>query len=138
MRQPVIAALLAISVLTAAVPLAAGTAIAQPVQPERPAVPATLPPIIPIAPRSQMVVLASGAGAVIGVLATDIVTGGMLLSPLGLPSAAAFLTLGGTAPTYSIVQRVFAGIAVVAAAAGGGYLGNYVGRSRPDIVRLDD
>ncbi|MEA2738486.1 MAG: hypothetical protein QOH05_1793 [Acetobacteraceae bacterium] len=102
-----------------------------------------LPPVIPASERNQMVLLSTGAGAAIGVIVVDLVTGGLLLSPLGVPGAAALLTVGGggaavAAPTYSIAQRVLAGIATMAAAAGGGYLGAYVARSRPDFIRLGD
>lgn len=100
-----------------------------------------LPPVLPASQRNQYVKLSTGAGAVLGVIVVDIVTGGMLLSPLGLPSAAAFLTaeaMAAVPPTYSIAQRLFAGVASVAAAFGGGYFGSYLVRPSPDFIRLEE
>jgi hypothetical protein len=88
-----------------------------------------------------MVLMASGAGAAIGILLADLVTGGLLLAPLGVPSASQLFVAAGAgaaAPTYSVAQRVLAGVATMAAAVGGGYLGGYVARSRPDFIRLGD
>jgi hypothetical protein len=102
-----------------------------------------LPPIVPAEQREQMVLVATGAGAAIGVILADIVTGGLLLAPLGIPSAASLVSFGGGAaavapPTYSVAQRLLAGVASIAAAVGGGYLGGYVARSRPDLVGLQE
>ncbi len=62
----------------------------------------------------------------------------MLLAPLGVPNV---LSLGGAAvgaaaPTYSIAQRLFAGVASIAAAVSGGYIGGYFARAHPDLVGL--
>jgi len=101
-----------------------------------------LPPVIPSSERQQMVLMATGAGAAIGILVVDLVSGGLLLAPLGIPGADALLRLGAgggaavAAPTYSIVQRGLAVIATAASAIGGGYIGSYVAKSRPDFVRL--
>lgn len=100
-----------------------------------------LPPVLPASQRNQYVKLSTGAGAILGVIVVDIVTGGMLLSPLGLPSAAALLTAEAVAaapPTYSIAQRLFAGVATVAAVVGGGYFGSYLVRPSPDFIRLEE
>jgi xanthosine utilization system XapX-like protein len=100
-----------------------------------------LPPIVPAAQREQMALVATGAGAAVGVMLADIVTGGLLLAPLGVPSAVSLVGLGGAAvaaPTYSLAQRVLAGVASVAAAIGGGYVGSYLARSRPDLVGLQE
>jgi hypothetical protein len=149
MRRPLIATLLTVSVFTALLPLLPVTAAAQqaPLQ-QAESMPRLdqsqlppLPPVIPAAERNRLVLLATGAGAAIGVIVVDLVTGGMLLSPLGLPGAAAILTFGGggaavAAPTYSIAERLFASVATVGAAVGGGYVGAYVGKARPDIIRV--
>ena len=100
-----------------------------------------LPPVIPSSERQQMVLMATGAGAAIGILVVDLVSGGLLLAPLGIPGADALLRLGAgggavAAPTYSFVQRGLAVIATAASAIGGGYIGSYVAKSRPDFVRL--
>jgi hypothetical protein len=89
-----------------------------------------------------MVLVATGAGAAVGVILADLVTGGLLLAPLGVPSAATLVGFGGAAgvaaPTYSVAQRLLAGVASIAAAIGGGYVGGYVARSRPDLVGLQE
>lgn len=158
MRRPVMASLLAASVLTAAIPALPAPAAAQQQAapapaPQKPADPLLrvnpadlppLPPVIPAAERQQMVLMASGAGAVIGVLVVDLVTGGLLLAPLGVPGATSFLSFGAggaaaaAAPTYTIAQRVLAGAATIASAVGGGYIGSYVAKSRPDYLRLGE
>jgi hypothetical protein len=75
----------------------------------------------------------TGAGAVVGILAADLLTGGLLLAPLGVPSVSSWLG-GGAAlvapPTYSLAQRALAGVATLAAGIGGGYLGGIVGRQQ--------
>lgn len=75
--------------------------------------------------RSRAVLMASGAGAVMGILAADLVTGGILLAPLGVPSVAAWFNAVAALPppTYSLAQRALAGVATLAAGVGGGYLG---------------
>lgn len=102
-----------------------------------------LPPVVPEKQRTRYVWLATGAGAAIGVIVADVVTGGLLLSPLGFPSAAVALTLEAAGPaiappTYSIGQRLLAGVATVAAAVGGGYLGSYLGQPGPDFMGIDE
>jgi hypothetical protein len=100
-----------------------------------------LPPIVSAAQRDQMVFVATGAGAAVGVLVVDLVTGGLLLAPLGVPSAVSLVGFGGAAvaaPTYSVAQRVLAGVASVATAVGGGYIGRYLASSRPDLIGLQE
>jgi hypothetical protein len=104
---------------------------------------AQLPPVVPAREVSELRVLIAGAGAVAGVLITDLVTGGALLAPLGLPSAASMLTIGpavvaAVPPSFTIIERAFAGAASVAAALSGGYLGAYWGKAEPDFIRLPD
>jgi xanthosine utilization system XapX-like protein len=100
-----------------------------------------LPPIVPAAQREQMALVATGAGAAVGVLLVDIVTGGLLLAPLGVPSAVSLVGFGGAAvaaPTYSVAQRMLAAVASVATAFGGGYIGRYLASSRPDLIGLQE
>jgi hypothetical protein len=100
-----------------------------------------LPPIVSAAQRDQMVFVATGAGAAIGLMAVDLVTGGLLLAPLGVPSAVSLVGFGGAAvaaPTYSVAQRVLAGVASVATAVAGGYIGRYLASSRPDLIGLQE
>lgn len=102
--------------------------------------PPPLPPVVSAEKRSRYVWVSTGAGAVIGVLLADIVTGGILMAPLGLPSAAAFLIAGApeiAPPTYSIAQRLLAGVATIAAVAGGGYVGKSLAKPAPDFLRLE-
>ena len=147
MRRPMIASLLMASALASALPVVPNSALAQaPTKPTLSVDPSQLPPIPPVIPaaqREQAVLVATGAGAAIGVILADIVTGGLLLAPLGVPSAVSLVGLGGgaagaAAPVYSAAQRFFAGIATIAVAVGGGYFGGYVARSRPDIVGLQE
>lgn len=146
MRKLIPTTVLAAALALAALPWVPSMAVAQQSAPALSVDPADLPPLPPIvsaAERNQFVLLATGAGATMGVIAVEIITGGMLLSPLGLPSAAALLTLGGggvaiAAPTYTIAQRLLAGVATAAAAMGGGYFGGYIARSQPDFLRLDE
>lgn len=80
--------------------------------------------------RNRSVLMGTGAGAAVGILAADLITGGLLLAPLGIPAVGTWLG-GGVAiaaPTYSLAQRVFAGVATLAAGIGGGYLGGLVAR----------
>lgn len=148
MRRPMIASLLVASALATALPVVPNSALAQapPAKPILSVDPAQLPPIPPVIPeaqREQAVLVAAGAGAAVGVILADIVTGGLLLAPLGVPSAVSLVGLGGgaagaAAPVYSVAQRFFAGVATIAVAIGGGYIGGYVARSRPDIVGLQE
>lgn len=157
MRRSTIATMLVATALATAAPIVPRPALAQtaptqsaPTQSApNPSVPTVtlnfdpaqlppLPPIIPAARRDQTVLIATGAGAAIGVIIADLVTGGMLLAPLGVPNV---LSLGGAAvgaaaPTYSIAQRLFAGVASIAAAISGGYIGGYFARAHPDLVGL--
>jgi len=133
--------LLTLSAVVGALPVLPVPAIAQPATAPAPAADPGLPQVVPAWQRNQVVLFSTGAGAAVGVIVADIVTSGALLSPLGLPGAAALLTLGGAAtaaPTYTIAQRILAGVGTVAAAAGGGYIGSYLARARPDIIRLDE
>lgn len=41
-----------------------------------------------------MVLMAAGAGAAIGVLVADLVTGGPVLAPLGVPGTSSLLSFG--------------------------------------------
>ena len=80
--------------------------------------------------RNRSVLLATGAGAAMGILAADLATGGLLLAPLGVPAVGTWFG-GGVAiaaPTYSLAQRLFAGVATLAAGIGGGYLGGFTAR----------
>jgi hypothetical protein len=160
MRPLVIAALLTASILTTFQPSGAlaQSVATQPLLPQSSVVVTAppldlsvlppLPPIIPASERNRLVLLSTGAGAAFGVILVDLVTGGLLLAPLGVPGAAALFTAGGgaaataaaaaVAPVYSIAQRVLAGVATMAAAGGGGYFGAYVARSRPDFIRIGD
>jgi len=82
--------------------------------------------------RQRGMLMGTGAGAVIGILAADLLSGGLLLAPLGVPSVSSWLG-GGAAlapPTYSLAQRALAGVATLAAGVGGGYLGGIVGRQQ--------
>jgi hypothetical protein len=95
-----------------------------------------LPPLVPTTQhegRARGMLIGTGAGAVIGILAADLLTGGLLLAPLGVPSVSSWLG-GGAAlaapPTYSLAQRALAGVATLAAGVGGGYLGGLVGRQQ--------
>jgi hypothetical protein len=116
-----------------------------------------LPPVVPADERRQAALIATGAGAAIGILVADILTGGVLLAPLGLPSASTFFSaepavaaaapagaVAGVAPaaiagpTYSLAQQLLAGVASFAAAVGGGYVGSYVARAHPDLVGLPE
>jgi hypothetical protein len=146
MRRPTIATVLMASAVAAALPMISQSAFAQGTpQPSLSVDTSKLPPLPPIVPaeqREQMVLVATGAGAAIGVILADMVTGGLLLAPLGIPSAASLVGFGGGAavapPTYSVAQRLLAGVASIAAAVGGGYIGGYVARSRPDLVGLQE
>jgi hypothetical protein len=100
-----------------------------------------LPQVVPTSRRNRYVGLSTAGGAVLGVILVDIVAGGILLSPLGLPSAAALVSVEAAAaarPTYLLVQRLFAGVATAAAAVGGGYVGSRVARPGPDFLRLEE
>lgn len=148
MRRPMMASLLVASALASVLPVVPNSALAQaPAKPSLSVDASQLPPIPPVIPeaeREQAVLVATGAGAAVGVILADIVTGGLLLAPLGVPSAASLVGLGGggaaaaAAPVYSAAQRFFAGVATIAVAVGGGYIGGYVARSRPDIVGLQE
>lgn len=80
--------------------------------------------------RNRSVLLATGAGAAMGILAADLVTGGLLLAPLGVPAVGTWLGGGAAiaAPTYSLAQRFLAGVATLTAGIGGGYLGGFTAR----------
>lgn len=92
-----------------------------------------LPPVYSQVERTQHSLVAAGVGAVGGVVIADVVTGGLLLAPLGLPTFATLLGGGPPAaaagaaavpaPTYTLVQQVLAGVASMVAALGGGYIG---------------
>jgi hypothetical protein len=146
MRRPRITTVLMASALAAALPVMPRTALAQGTSQPSVSVDTSklpsLPPIVPAEQREQMVLVATGAGAAIGVILADMVTGGLLLAPLGVPSAATLVGFGGGAavapPTYSIAQRLLAGVASIAAAVAGGYVGGYVARARPDLVGLQE
>ena len=147
MRRPTIATVLMTAAIATILPVVPRSALAQDAaKPGLSIDPSKLPPLPPIVPaeqREQVVLMATGAGAAVGVILADIVTGGLLLAPLGVPSAAALVGLGGggaaaAAPTYSVAQRLLAGVASIAAAVGGGYVGGYVARSRPDLVGLQE
>ena len=107
-----------------------------------------LPPVVPADERRQAALIATGAGAAIGILLADILTGGVLLAPLGLPSASTMFSAEPAAaaaapaavvgPTYSVAQQLLAGVASFAAAVGGGYVGSYVARAHPDLVGLPE
>lgn len=88
--------------------------------------------------RSRPMLLGTGAGAVLGILAADLLTGGLLLAPLGVPAVATWLGAGAALaapPTYSLAQRLLAGVATLAAGVGGGYLGGIVGRQQQQPLR---
>jgi hypothetical protein len=162
MRRAVSATVLAASVFAAALPSAPHSALAQatsqtaskpPVVVDLAELP-PLPPVVPSDERRQAALIATGAGAAIGVLLADILTGGMLLAPLGVPSASALFSAQPAAvaapavaatgaavtavavPTYTVAQELLAGVASFAAAVGGGYVGSYLARTRPDLVGL--
>jgi hypothetical protein len=159
MRRTVIATALAASVFATALPAAPPTAWAEDTKPAISVDVSSLPPLPPVVSadqRRRAALIATGAGAVIAVFLADIVTGGMLLAPLGVPSATSLfesgaatpavptMTAAGTAaaaiaaPTYTVAQQVLAGVASFAAAVGGGYIGSYLGRARPDLVGLQE
>jgi hypothetical protein len=95
-----------------------------------------LPPLLlvqPKAERDQQSLLAAGVGAVAGIVVVDVVTGGLALAPLGLPTfaslTAAPVAAGAAAPapvTYTLVQQVLAGVTTMVATLGGGYIGMLV------------
>jgi hypothetical protein len=160
MRRAVIATAVAASVFATTLPAGPPTAWAQDTKPAISVDVSSLPPLPPLVSadqRRRAALIATGAGAVIAVFLADIVTGGMLLAPLGVPSATSLfesgaaaapaapaMTATGTAavaiaaPTYTVAQQVLAGVASFAAAVGGGYIGSYLGRARPDLVGLQE
>jgi hypothetical protein len=130
--------------------LAGGLAFASPgalAQSSATLLPATLLPVdrsalpqppIYVAPaeRNKAKLFATGAGAAVGIVVVDVLSGGLLLAPLGLPAFGELFGAGARAPapvgavvaavpevTYSISQRVLAAVGTMAAALGGGYLG---------------
>jgi len=116
--------------------------------------PAQLPPlphIVPSGKQDQMALVATGAGAAIAVILADIVTGGLLLAPLGVTGTGSLLGLGGAAPAtaaaaaaaaaapvYSVAQRLISGIITIAVAWGGGYLGGHIARTHPELLGLQE
>jgi len=157
MRRSTIAVLLVAATVATVVPVAPRAALAQDAAKPAPSPaltvdPAQLPPlprVIPAGRQEQMILVATGAGAAITVILADILTGGLLLAPLGVPGTGSLLGLsGGTpatvaaaaaaaaAPVYSVTQRLIAGIVTIAAAWGGGYLGGYLARTHPDLLGL--
>ncbi len=159
MRRAVIASAVAASVFATALPTAPPRAWAEDTKPAITVDVSSLPPLPPVVSadqRRRAALVATGAGAVIAVFLADIVTGGMLLAPLGVPSATSLFEGGAAtpavsamtatgaaaaaiaAPTYSVAQQVLAGVASFAAAVGGGYIGSYLGRARPDLVGLQE
>ena len=86
--------------------------------------------------RNRAVLIATGAGAAVGILAADILTGGILLAPLGIPSVSAWFGAAAAvpAPTYTLGQRVVAGVATLAAGMRGGYLGGLSAREQSDAT----
>jgi hypothetical protein len=90
--------------------------------------------------RERQTLLAAGIGGVLGIVAADVLTGGLLLAPLGLPTfsalvgggaaatpaAAAAPAVAVAAPTYTVAQQVLAGMTSMLAALGGGYIGTQV------------
>jgi hypothetical protein len=145
MRLTLIAWLTA-SVLAGLLPMVPATALAQATPgPTLRIDPAQLPalaPVVPMPPRNPRVPIATVAGAAISVLAVDLVTGGMLLTPLGLPAAATILSFGGgaavAAPAYTLTERLVALVITISAAAGGGYLGAYLAEPHPEFVGLSE
>ncbi len=84
------------------------------------------PQILTRAERDQQAMVAAATGAVAGIVVADVLTGGLLLAPLGLPAFATLMGGGAAAvpaPTYTVVQQVLAGVASLTAALGGGYVG---------------
>jgi hypothetical protein len=127
-RFATVMAMLALGAPTLGTPMA----LAQDARPEFSVDSTRLPPLIMVQPKSErdrQSLIAAGAGAVIGIVAVDVVTGGLALAPLGLPTFAS-LTGGGAAaapaPTYTLVQQVLAGLTTMVAALGGGYVGMVV------------
>jgi hypothetical protein len=124
--------------MLAALPLSglpgAATAFAQEARPDLSINTALLPPLLVVQPKSErdrQSLVAAGAGAIVGIVAVDVVTGGLLLAPLGLPSFSSLFGGGGAAvavpaPTYTVVQQITAGLSTMVAALGGGYVGMLV------------
>jgi len=118
--------------------LGATPALAQEARPDFSVNEALLPPLIVVQPkneRDRQSLVAAGAGAIIGIVAVDVVTGGLLLAPLGLPTfssmfgggaAAAAGAAAVPAPTYTVVQQILGGVSTMVAALGGGYIGMLV------------
>ena len=118
-------------VLVVAVALALGApaALAEDARPDLSVDAARLPPLqetMSKADRDRRALIAAGTGAVVGIVVADIFTGGLLLAPLGLPGTNSLFggaaAAAGPAPSYTIVQQVAAGLAVLASALGGGYI----------------
>jgi hypothetical protein len=125
----------AMAMLAATLPLGAPMALAQDARPELSVDAARLPPLMIVQPkteRDRQSLIAAGAGAIIGIVAADVVTGGLLLAPLGLPTFSSLVGGGAAAaapavaPTYTVVQQITAGLSTLVAALGGGYVGMLV------------
>ena len=88
-RTARVMALLALGLPTLGATLGAATASAQDAKPEFAVDETRLPPLLivqPKAERDRQSLIAAGIGAVAGIVVADVVTGGLLLLPLGLPS----------------------------------------------------
>jgi hypothetical protein len=136
---PLSAAILAAAMLSLVPSGALAQDVAKPAPHFDPSQLPPLPPVVPVEQRQRTLVVSEGAGAVFGVLLVDFVSGGLLLTPLGVPSAATLFSAASPAivqPAYTVTQQALAGLATFAAAMGGGYVGSYFGRARPDLVGL--
>lgn len=113
--------------------LGAPAALAQDARPEFSVDQTRLPPLLivqPKAERDRQSLVAAGVGAVAGIVVVDVVTGGLALAPLGLPTFASLTAPAGAAPaapvTYTMIQQILAGLTTMVAALGGGYVGMLV------------
>jgi hypothetical protein len=154
MRQAVIVTALVAALFTFALPGCAWAQVAKPPLSVDLSVLPPMPTVVSAEQRRQEALVATGAGASIAILLADLLTGGMLLAPLGIPSAASLFGAGAAAPaavavaavpaavpaavdlvpTYTVSQQLLAGIGTFAAAVGGGYIGGYLAGTHADTA----
>ncbi len=159
MRRSTIAVLLMAATVASGVPAVPSVALAQDaakptIAPMLSIDPAQLPPlprVVPAGRQEQMILVATGAGAAITVILVDVISGGLLLAPLGVTGSGSLFGFGGGAaplsaaaaaaaaaavPVYTVSQRLISGIVTIAIAWGGGYLGGHLASTHPELLGL--